>query len=408
MKVLRNAILKDGTGEITLLPELDEDMWHAYNLIATGDCIRATTLRKVKSESTTGSVESTKKRITLCIQVLDVEFDTEGCALRVKGKNVEENKHVKRGQHHTIDMELQRKFTLIKPEWDSLALERIRECTDLTRSADLAAIVMAEGKATLSLITGSMTLVRARIDVAIPRKRPMNASQRDKATIKFFNQIAEAIRQHVDFDIVKAVVVASPGFIKDDFLKHMFETATRNGDKLVLDNRSKFVAVHSSSGYMQDLQEILQDQSVLSRLADTKAAAEVAALDSFYKMLAQDEERAAYGPIHVQKALDAAAIDTLLLSDGLLRAKSVAERKRWVGLVEEVKDNAGTVFIFSSLHVSGQQLDKLSGTWVWHRPLRSTIKLSSDTCIVVGVAAILRFPLPDLDAKDNDDSSDDE
>jgi protein pelota len=45
MKVLRNSILKDGTGEITLLPELDEDMWHAYNLISVGDCIRATTLR---------------------------------------------------------------------------------------------------------------------------------------------------------------------------------------------------------------------------------------------------------------------------------------------------------------------------------------------------------------------------
>eukprot|EP00045_Choanoeca_perplexa_P006950 m.60913 g.60913 ORF g.60913 m.60913 type:complete len:393 (+) comp13867_c0_seq2:80-1258(+) len=363
MKVLRNAILKDGTGEITLLPELDEDMWHAYNLISVGDCIRATTLRKVKSESTTGSVDSQKMRITLCIQVLEVDFDTEGCSLRVKGKNVEENKHVKRGQHHTIDMELQRKFTLVKPEWDSIALERIRECTDLARTADLAAIVMCEGKASLCLITGSMTLVRARIDVSIPRKRPMNASQRDKATIRFYNQVIDAIKQHINFDIVKAVAVASPGFLKDDFLKHLFDTAVRNGTKLFLDNRSKFLGVHCASGYMQDLQEILQDESVLARLADTKAAAEVAALDRFYKMLAHDEDRAVYGPGHVQAAFDASAIDTLLLSDALFRARSVADRKRWVTLVEGVKDNAGTVFIFSSLHVSGQQLDKFSGNF---------------------------------------------
>eukprot|EP00045_Choanoeca_perplexa_P006949 m.60954 g.60954 ORF g.60954 m.60954 type:complete len:103 (+) comp13867_c0_seq11:161-469(+) len=102
-------------------------------------------------------------------------------------------------------------------------------------------------------------------------------------------------------------------------------------------------------------------------------------------MLAHDEDRAVYGPGHVQAAFDASAIDTLLLSDALFRARSVADRKRWVTLVEGVKDNAGTVFIFSSLHVSGQQLDKFSG-----------------------VAAILRFPMPDLDDDDDDDSSDED
>jgi stalled ribosome rescue protein Dom34 len=50
-----------------------------------------------------------------------------------------------------------------------------------------------------------------------------------------------------------------------------------------------------------------------------QAAAEVAALARFYKMLAHDEDRAVYGPGHVQAAFDAAAIDTLLLSDGLFR-----------------------------------------------------------------------------------------
>jgi stalled ribosome rescue protein Dom34 len=29
------------------------------------------------------------------------------------------------GQHHTIDMELNRKFTLVKDTWDSVALDRI-------------------------------------------------------------------------------------------------------------------------------------------------------------------------------------------------------------------------------------------------------------------------------------------
>lgn len=39
-----------------------EDMWHAFNLIAVGDRLSTTTLRKVVKESSTGSVDSKKVR----------------------------------------------------------------------------------------------------------------------------------------------------------------------------------------------------------------------------------------------------------------------------------------------------------------------------------------------------------
>jgi protein pelota len=32
---------------VVLVPEEPEDMWHAYNLIAVGDLIKASTIRKV-------------------------------------------------------------------------------------------------------------------------------------------------------------------------------------------------------------------------------------------------------------------------------------------------------------------------------------------------------------------------
>ena len=62
-----------------------------------------------------------------------------------KGRNVEENAHVKMGAYHTIDVEPNRKFTLIKAEWDSVSLDRIDMATDPARSADVAAVVMQEG-----------------------------------------------------------------------------------------------------------------------------------------------------------------------------------------------------------------------------------------------------------------------
>lgn len=70
-------------------------MWHAYNLISEGDSVRSTTIRKVQSESATGSSTSNRIRTTLTICVETIDFDTQACMLRLKGRNVEENQFVK-------------------------------------------------------------------------------------------------------------------------------------------------------------------------------------------------------------------------------------------------------------------------------------------------------------------------
>jgi protein pelota len=49
------------------------------------------------------------------------------------------------GAYHTIDLELNRKFTLYKNEWDTIALQRVEEATDVAKTADVAALVCQEG-----------------------------------------------------------------------------------------------------------------------------------------------------------------------------------------------------------------------------------------------------------------------
>jgi hypothetical protein len=44
-----------------------------------------------------------------------------------------------------------------------------------------------------------MTLVRAKVEVNIPRKGPANASQREKAEARFFAQTLEAVLRHINF-----------------------------------------------------------------------------------------------------------------------------------------------------------------------------------------------------------------
>ncbi|XP_036802572.1 protein pelota homolog isoform X2 [Oncorhynchus mykiss] len=367
------------------MPEEAEDMWHTYNLLQIGDSLMASTIRKVQTESSTGSVGSSRVRTTLCLCVDTIDFDSQACQLRVKGTNIQENQYVKMGAYHTIELELNRKFTLAKKIWDSVVLDRIEQACDPTQKADVAAVVMQEGLANLVLVTPAMTLLRAKVEVTIPRKRRGSCTQHEKALDRFYEAVMQGILRHINFDVVKCILVASPGFVKDQFMSYLFREAVRQDSKILLENRPKFMLVHSSSGHKYSLKEILCDPAVTARLSDTKAAGEVKALEDFYKMLKHEPDRAFYGLAHVEKASEALAIDILLISDKLFRHQDVATRSRYVRLVDNVRDNGGTVRIFSSLHVSGEQLTQLSG-----------------------VAAILRFPIADLSEPEDDSSSDEE
>ncbi|XP_018335802.1 protein pelota isoform X2 [Agrilus planipennis] len=319
MKLVYKNVDKDGQGTVGLIPEEPEDMWHAYNLISEGDSVRSSTIRKVQSESSTGSSTSSRVRTTLTISVENIDFDTQACVLRLKGRNIEENQYVKMGAYHTLDLELNRKFSLRKQEWDSVSLERIDVACDPSKSADVAAVIMQEGLAFVCLITSSMTLVRAKIDVTIPRKRKGFIQQHEKGLQKFYDNVMQAIIRHIDFDIVKCIIIASPGFVKDQFFEYMIQTAIKTDNKLLLENKSKFVLAHSSSGFKHALKEVLQDPAVTSKMADTKAASEVKALEQFYNTLQTEPAKAFYGKKHVEKACEAQAIETLLISDNLFR-----------------------------------------------------------------------------------------
>ena len=156
-------------------------------------------------------------RVTLTISVTAIEFDINASTLRINGRNVEENRFVKLGAFHTVDLELNQKFSLYKAEWDSIALERIENACDVTRTADVAAVVrscwrrrwpaavrsklthprwdglgsvarlqvLQEGLAHVCLITPNMTIVRQRIEVAIAKKRRGDVTQHEKGMQRY-------------------------------------------------------------------------------------------------------------------------------------------------------------------------------------------------------------------------------
>ena len=313
-----------------------------------------------------------------------------------------------------MDLELHNAFILTKHEWDSIALDRVEIACNPAQQADVAAVIMHEGLANVCLITQHLTINRQKIEHTIPRKRKGLCAQHDKGMEKFFDTIIAAINKHIDFSVVKVVIVASPGFIKDQFYQYMLTKAARDDDRHLLENRTKFILLHSSNGFKHALTEILQDPLIANRLSDTKAAGEMKLLDQFMQLLNDEPEKAYYGLEVVERANQHQAVECKVISSHRLdwSIVSLSFRSddhgwtlsqywfhqttslrsiggldqgewRWCSLVLKVSSISPLlridpwIEIHCSMHVSGERLGQLTG-----------------------IAAILRFPMADLDLAD--------
>lgn len=204
---------------------------------------------------------------------------------------------------------------------------------------------------------------------------------------KFFEMLLATVLRHMDIPATppKPLLLASPGFTATSFQTYIKAAAAKSVGKTMHTLLAKIILAHSSSGHMYSLAEVLASRAIRVQLADTKFARETALMDDFFQLLRKDDGRAWYGPREIEKAVEKGAVGrgggVLLISNALFRSQNVAERRRWVAIVDRVsKVEGGEVRIFSSVHESGRRLEGLGN-----------------------IAAILTYPLEDLDEEDGED-----
>lgn len=383
--IVKNKVkLKDKRVALTVVPQDAEDLWYIYNLLAKGDTIVASTERNVK-KGEKGKSKMEKVKLKLKLVVEEVDYILSADDMRVSGKSVEPNDNVPLNLYHTIDVELGKDFTIIKESWDEYDMTILNDLASIEAKADIGAVVLEEGVAHICFITESMTVLKAKVEKLIPRKSVQYGSKdHDVAVDKFLTNTVDTLLRHFDFDRLKVVMLALPGFIARSLYDKLFTTAAAGASlasgsekktyDAVLKNKSKVIVAHSSTGYLQGLEEALTDPLVKKQLAETKFAHELEVLHQFEIALNNDDGRAWYGRAEVEKALDLDAVRNLLISDSLFRSDDIEERRQYIDITERAKALGAEVLIFSSLHDLGVQLNQLTG-----------------------IAALLKYPVPDLD-----------
>lgn len=324
------------TGEIRMLVTNPDDLWHLYNIILPGDHVSASTYRREEARDDAIRAEREKKvRVFVTILVERCEFAEMQSALRVTGRI--EEAPFDTGSYHTLNLDEGTDFTLRKEEWPPHVMQRIREAVEGKGNSRLIAIALEYGEATVALIKSFGVQETATIHSTSVKETP---GKREKSD--FFTQIIDHVRALPRLP----VIVVGPGFIKDDFLRE-----ARRADPSIF---SAAQLLHTGQGGMAGIREAVSRGENARLLENVRLADEARVVEELKGRIATGAP-CTYGLNEVSSALEAGAVETLIVSDSLLREGRV---NRMMTLAEE---KAATVFIVTSRWEPGQQIDALGG-----------------------------------------------
>ncbi|KAF6139439.1 hypothetical protein GIB67_026281 [Kingdonia uniflora] len=367
MKLIRNDCIPNGSGTVTMVAEEPDDIWAGYNLIANGDFVSGDTTRKVLTTSSLGSGEGKNKalvarvNIKLEIKVMSTEYDKQGSVIRIKGKTTSTNA-VESGAFHTLEIKLQKPFDLRKKVWNASAIDDVRRsCTNDSKGADLAVVLIQEGLANIFLVKKNVPSFCTQVEGG--KKKSAGELK------KFFEKVFVAFTRKVDICSTGRVVIAGPGSVKTEFQNYMISKAQRL-ERSIIAKRSCVMLVDTSSGSKQSLKEVLDAPTIKNTGKDSKDVIYKKFRDTLFK----NEDCACYGTKNVESAAELGAVKTLLITDETLKNHNITLRRKYCNLVELVEKSGGYAHILTSTHASEKELGQMTG-----------------------IAAILHYPLPDLD-----------
>ena len=221
---------------------------------------------------------------------------------------------------------------------------------------------MEEGIAHLFYISNNQTVTKGKVTHSIPKKRN-GSTQHDKGKENFFDKVLNQLVKQINFENTKVLIIASPGFTKDDFKKFMEQKIDNNAKDWadLKSNLNKIIYTHSSSGFKHSLEEILIKPEIKRLIKDTKCIDDVSVMERFNEILGTDMDKVFFGHKAFDIAFEKKAIDTLIVTDGYLRKIPASVRKDLSAKIKELKTYTVEVCQFSSLHPTGEKIDEFGG-----------------------------------------------
>jgi protein pelota len=326
-------------GMIVIVPENSEDLWHIERLLCQGDYVYATTFRRFKtSEDDSGE----KKKVKIKLLVEKIEFSKYSNKLRITGKIIEgtPEEFVQQGAYHTIDVEEGYPIAIFKDKWMQNHLLRIKEAINESKRPRIGILAIEQDKAIYATIRG--------YGIEYELELENNASKRDEKYEEKMKKFFEEIAKKLESSPVSKIIIAGPGFTKENFAKFLANKSPQTYKKIVLEE--------CFSAERAGINELIK-KGVISKITkDERIDKEQKLIDRFILELAKNTGLAAYGKEEVKKALENFAAEIILVEDELLKKDKEVEK-----IIIQAEEKKVPVMIFSFESDPGKQLAGYGG-----------------------------------------------
>ncbi len=330
---MREVRLNEVSKVLKLVPESFDDLYLLAMIITTNDSVEGKSTRRFRpSEGDKGE----QKDVMVRLNVERTEIDKNSGRLRVSGKitygNPEE--FVAIGSYHTLSIGPGDAMQIQKVEWKDYILNRIRQAVAESKKPKLGIIVLDDEKAIVSYIKGYGIDIVTELYSKLSKR--MKEKDFEKQREKYFNDVIDAIR-NLSVDIV---VVAGPGFTREDIKKYMESKSIEIGKRIVYTT--------SSDAERSGIREAMQSDAVAKVLENEHVKKEFAYLNEFLAVLRTGA--AAYGIQGVKDGISSRRVGIVLVNDSMLNDEKMKE------LLDYADKHGTKIEIFNSDDDAGIQL----------------------------------------------------
>lgn len=322
-------------GSLKLRVDTLEDLWTAQRIIFANDLVKSESERKFKSsESDKGEL----KKVVITLKVEKTELDKDAGRLRVLGKIMEGKplEYIKINSYHTLNIAPEDVFEIIKSEWHDYVVDVVKNAVSDSKRPRLGLIVIDDEKALPAYLLGYGLEFRNEIYSKLSKRM----SQKDflEQQRKYYDEIIKIISDMV----VDTVVVAGPGFTKDDVKAY----GESNGSIKKINKRLIFENV--SNAERSGVYELIKSDKFARILEKERIRTEFKLIEEFLTNLSTGKSK--YGLANVSIALENNEANTIFVNDSILGDSAVQE------LLGQAEEDRIKIEVFNSTDEVGMQL----------------------------------------------------
>ena len=340
---------------IEVIPETLDDLWHLSHIVKNGDFITSKTTRRIQDTSgdKIRSDRGVKKTFTLEVQIESISFHMFTGKLRLTGSITQGPEDlIPLGSHHTIEVKFNTPLKIKKEKWSKWDIQRLQQAVKASKKLSAIIVLIEENIVTFGLIRQFGIEYYGPVIGNISGKRVIDKN-RNKEIIDFYQNIVKIIYKYKD---IQSIVIAGPGFAKNDFLKFLQDNYNDLAKKSIIES--------TGSGGRVGIQEVLKKGTVEKLTTENRVAFEMKDINNLLKLLSKNSGLVVYGLSQTKNAINMGAVKKLLILDIYMKDDNIEK------LMDLTENMGGEVTIISNEHEGGKQLEALGG-----------------------MAAILRYPI---------------